>query len=133
MRTLWRNIARSLPVVVLLCGCRAAGWSVSMNSDSMSPTIGLHSRSESKELVAGQTQAQRRAAANHSEEPGAEVSSGPEDGLRAKSDADAAVSSRTRFSTWLAQRRRRSPERIPFPVTETPAVEPALREPADEF
>lgn len=132
-----QNLLRTLPVLALLCGCQASGWSLSMNSDTLTPAVGIRTGGDTRDdqmapnarrspqtVPRRETTESELAAASTTDEPRAD-----------NAKPEALVASRSRFANWLSQRtRRRSPpDRIPLPITEQSRVETASHSPTDDF
>lgn len=132
-----QNLLRTLPVLALVCGCQASGWSLSMNSDTLTPAIGIRTGGDTRDgqqapIARRSPLAVPRRVETESELAAASTTDEPR-GDNAKPEAP--VASRSRFANWLSQRtRRRSPpDRIPLPITEQTAVETASHSPTDDF
>jgi hypothetical protein len=137
MRRARHDIIRMLPVLVALAGCRGSGWSASMNSDTLSPAIGLSLGNQSKkpeELPQAHKQAPVQQPRS---EKSATLASGS-DAIVPAADmpkSDSANSSRNRQANWWSPRswRRSTQDRIPLPITDQTTVEPTSAAPTDDF
>lgn len=123
-----------LVTLAVLTGCRATSRSLSINGDSFSPKSGIRSG----DAACGSRTTSKPTAVDT---PPASITTSVSAGSRSddsparETKADLPSASRSRFVSWLAQRvrRRTEAERIPVPITETPAVETASHTLVDEF